>query len=291
MANLRFNLVRFDDESTLTVFHEGKPLVATDSHPNWAAILKGVTVDDDPSVVDLFDPAVTIAKKFERLSERVAVQNGRVFFDGDEVNNSLTEKIVQCLEEGIEDWEPLVAFFEKVYDNPVEDSRNQLFDFLAHNKFTINEDGDIVGYKGVVLLEEDNPKQYRSSASGTDEVSVNGEVSTGYVFQSDGDVVEMARSAVHHDPNTGCSHGLHVANYEYAKGYGTVLMVLVNPRDVVSVPNDHYWQKVRVCRYRVVGPVDAPLSGALRVTEPEPEDDDRSWEWGSDYYDDSGYSW
>ena len=279
MANLRYNLVRFEDEATLTVFFEGQARVANDSHPYWEEILKGVTVDDDPAVLDLFDLTEVVSDKFQRLSERVTAHSGRIFFDGDEIDNSLTRKVSEFLVQKLDDWKPLVAFMEKVFTNPEVHSREQLFDFLAHNAFSITSDGDIVGYKGLYSEGsygyESKPAgweshKYRSAHSGTDTVTVDGVANTGYVWQSDGSVVEMARSAVHHDPATGCSHGLHVSNYQYASGYGDVtMMVYVNPRDVVSVPTEHDWQKVRVCRYVNAGLVTGPAESALVVTEPE----------------------
>jgi hypothetical protein len=273
MANLKFNLVRFEDEATLTVFHDGRALVANDSHPYWDEILKGVTVDDDPSVVDLFDMTEVVADKFQRLSERVTVHSGRVFFDGDEVDNTLTQKVVEFLRQKVDDWKPLVAFMEKVMVNPEPHSREQLFDFLAHNAFSITQDGDIVGYKGLRSVSE-NGHHFRSYWEGRNSVTVDGVSSTGYVYQSLGSVVEMARSEVQHDPNQGCSQGLHISNFDYAKDYGDVVgLVHVNPRDVVSVPNEHEWQKVRACRYVLVDLVTEPFTSALVLSEDDAADE------------------
>jgi hypothetical protein len=69
-----------------------------------------------------------------------------------------------------------------------------------------------------------------------------------------GSIVEMPRSEVRDDPHQDCSVGLHVATLNFAKGYmggGKLLKLVVNPRDVVSVPHRDA-AKVRVCRYRVL---------------------------------------
>lgn len=261
MATLRYNLVQFDGTATLTVFHDGQPLVANDEHPNWERILKGVVVDDDPSVVELFDITKTVAEKFQRLGQRVTAANNRIYFDGDEVNNALSKKIMEFVEAGVDDWVPLVKFMEKVFDNPEEHSREQLFDWLTNHAFSINEDGDILGYKGVQYNKDhlDSGHLYSSITSGTNKVTVDDVVYTGRVPQSVGSVVEMARSEVGFDPSTGCAAGLHVANYRYASTWTTiakVLLVAVSPRDVVSVPTESNWEKVRVNRYRVVEEVD-----------------------------------
>jgi hypothetical protein len=63
----------------------------------------------------------------------------------------------------------------------------------------------------------------------------------------------MARDLVDDNPNNTCSAGLHVACFDYAKGFGSRLVeVKVNPRDVVCVPTDYNGTKMRTCRFEVV---------------------------------------
>jgi hypothetical protein len=269
MANLRYNLVQFDDTATLTVFHDGQPLVANNSHPNWEAILKGVVVDDDPAAVELFDITRAVAAKFQRLGERVTVHDNRVYFDGDEVNNALTRKIMEFVEADLDDWQPLVKFMEKVFDNPQEHSREQMFEWLERHDFSINEDGDILGYKAVHRYDGEG-HDFESISSGVNVVTVDDVAHSGRVPQSVGSVVEMARSEVAFDPAEGCSNGLHVSNYRYARHFmngHAVLLVAFSPRDVVSVPTECDWEKVRVCRYRVV---EVVADGAKRYEEESP---------------------
>jgi hypothetical protein len=111
---------------------------------------------------------------------------------------------------------------------------------------------------------------YYSTRSG--HAIVNGVDINDYVPQRVGDVVEMPRSEVTFDPSVSCSSGLHVADWGYANGMGnTVLAVLVNPRDVVSVPTDYGDAKVRVCRYKVLEVRTEAYSGAVLKTEVEVE--------------------
>ena len=68
-----------------------------------------------------------------------------------------------------------------------------------------------------------------------------------------GAVVEIPRSKVDDNRGVGCSVGLHVGDFSYASTFSQRLWtVLVNPRDVVSVPSDANERKIRVCRYTVV---------------------------------------
>jgi hypothetical protein len=59
----------------------------------------------------------------------------------------------------------------------------------------------------------------------------------------------------------------------YHRSDDVVVIVKVNPRDAVSVPIDHSAQKLRVCRYEVVGVYDRPLDDDYEET-PQNDDDD-----------------
>jgi hypothetical protein len=240
-----------DGSSNITVFVSGQaPLVAHSSHANFDKIVEGARANDG-SIVDLFDVAKTAVTKFERLTERVSAGNGRLYFDGVEVHDALASQVVRFLAEGVEDWKPLVNFYENIQSNPNEHSREQLYTWLEKRPFTITPDGMIVGYKGVT-------PELKSINHGT--ATVDGVVHTGAIPNAIGSVIEMPRDQVAHDSYVGCSTGLHVGTYEYAESFarGALLEVHVNPRDVVSVPTDCDAQKVRTCRYKVVKVIDAP---------------------------------
>lgn len=250
------------------------------------ALLAGVDAEE---VERLADASRIVAEKFRGLSERVSVGAGRVFFDGDEVDDSVARHLLRVLDEKREDWRPLVSFMEKIATNPNEHSREQLYDWLRAREFTITDEGDIVGYKGV---QSDGEGGYRSLHSGS--AIRNGEAVTGQVPNAVGDTIEMPRAKVAHDPGAACSYGLHVGTYEYAHAYasGAMLKVAVNPRDVVSVPTDAGGEKVRVARYRVLATIDAPETAAVVEADPFDLSDDRYEQYCpecDDYLDSSGY--
>jgi hypothetical protein len=288
VSNIQYSIVSSGDDSFVTAFVPGEPaplVAARSGHPNFEAIIGALVsgeYESNGEIVDLFDVSRAVAAKFENLSDRVQVGNGRVLFDGAEIDNSLTKQIVRFLEEGY-GFEPLVAFMENVMDNPQPHSRQQLFNWLENHDFTITDDGMIVGYKGVAK-EGDS---YRSISSGTETVYVDGEPHKGRIPNPVGAVVNMDRSLVQHNPSVGCHRGLHVGTYEYANDFaqGALLEVHVNPRDVVSVPTDCNWQKVRTCRYTVVNVIDKPYSTALRLDE-DGGYDSNAEAWGFDFEDD-----
>jgi len=263
MGTVQYTLVKNDEgTSFISVYVPGRPaLVADSSHPQWDEILKKAKAGD-AKVADLFDAAKAAADRFEHITERVATRNGRLYFDGDEMNTSLSTQVVRFLKEGVEDWKPLVAFFERVQDNPEPHSREALYNWLEQEDLTITTDGMIVGYKSVHSTGKDT---FRSVFAGPG--VVNGVAFDGRngVPQAVGDVVEMPRGQVRHNPNAACSVGLHVGTHNYANGFtgNTILEVIVNPRDVVSVPSDSRAGKMRVCRYRVTGTLTKKHAQAL----------------------------
>lgn len=251
-----YSIVKTEDRSFLTVFTNGQAYPVDDGHVHWNEILTGV-INDDESVLDLFDITEAISKQYKSVSERISIGYGKLYFDGDEIHNSLADHIVRLYQESKDSGaeqvaESLVLFLEKIQANPQEHSRTQLYDWLQDNDFTISQHGNIVAYKGV----RDYDGKYFSLNSG--DAWVNGKEHHGSIPNDPGSVISMPRSQVIHDPNTHCSVGLHAATYNFAKSFagagGPVLKIFVNPRDVVSVPSYGGADKFRCCRY-VVGDV------------------------------------
>lgn len=273
--SLQFNLVDREGSRNLVVFLNGVMYTADENHPNMSALVDKVVRGDADGLADLFDASVEAAKRFERLSETVSVANSRVFVDGDEVDDVYADQIVRFMQEDA-DFGPLVKFLEKVYTNTEAHTRENLSRWLeATGGFTIDDDGDIRGYKGVNA----ELGSIHHGPAVVDGVSV-----TGSVPNKVGSVVEMARSKVQHDPSVGCAVGLHVGTWAYASSFarGNILEVKVNPRDVVSVPTDCNGQKMRVSRYKVVSVLDAPHTTAF-VSDNDEEDYDYDEYYEDDY--------
>lgn len=255
---IRYSLISEGDTSALTVVHNGEIYQCTSTHPYWSDILDGVLAGDE-SAIELIDMGKAADTKFRQVTERVTVKDGSVYFDGDRVDNALTQAIIRAMREGA-DFTPLALFMEKIYQNPKKHSRETLYTWIADRDFTITETGDLIAYKGV-------------NSNGTSIVAgpgiVNGVPMNDHLPNEVGSVLEMSRSSVQHDPAVGCSVGLHVGTFEYAQGFsrGKILKVVVNPRDVVSVPTDCSWAKMRVCRYRVLEVIDAPVNTLVDPTE------------------------
>lgn len=242
-----------DGGQAITVLSNGEVYVASSERDDFFSIVERAKMGDE-SVIDMFEPAKTVEKKFIRITDRVTVSGGHLLFDNDRVPPSIEASVIRGLRDGTEDWAPLVRFMEKLYSNPNEHSRKQFYRWLETHDFSICADGDVIGYKAV------EPETLLSVHSG--QAIVDGVLVSGQIPNLPGSLIEMPRSEVTHDPSIGCHVGLHVGTFGYARDFlleGTVLLIKFSPTDVVSVPTDCSDAKVRVCRYRVIDTTEEKL--------------------------------
>jgi hypothetical protein len=261
-------------EGITLIFSDGSVATADASHPNYRLIedaVRGKTYDDDSALLALINPVIDVSNKLLALSERVTFNGAEILFDGDVLENALTEHIVRLITESdtTQDrdtgYAHFVKFLEKLQTNPSKKSRKHLFHFVERNGITITETGDMLLYKGV-----NSDLTSKHAGYGI----VNGVLfEKANLDNSVGNVVEIPRSMVDDNRNVACSKGLHAGDYSYASDFangGVLLRVLVNPRDVVSVPSDSADRKVRISRYSVLEQNPDNYTKPTIVLQPEP---------------------
>ena len=288
---------RNGEEVGITAFYPDREVAirqaTRESHENFEEILEGLKNQED--VYDLFDPQDALNREFRQVTDRVALKSGKVFFDLEPVNDVVADHIIRHMREDSDfDPEPVAKFMERLAANPSEHSRSHLFKWLQSERFTINQDGKIVGYKGVNRANTvDGGDQYVSVHSGP--AVVDGKPVNGHVPNMPGSVVQMPRSQVTFDPAQTCSAGLHVGTWSYAKSFGQVVLeVEVDPADVVSVPSDAGGTKMRCWRYKIVSVIDQPYDYAVKPYAPTEdyesyEDDYEDYDPYDDEDDDDNY--
>lgn len=280
-------VIEKDDRSIVT-------LSILESNGGFQNVLDGVTdmqrgkiTEDDlcQLIINTVDKSHHVESKFKDLGVldgRMVRKGSRILVDYEPIDPTLENHIIRILDEGDRDgeWQALAAFIENLYTNTLDYVREQLFGWLnACGDFTITKDGCFIGYKG--CMNEDGRPVSINSGFGI----VNGEECNGHLDNSVGNIVEMPRNMVQNDPSVGCSTGLHVGTWEYASGFanGFILTVKVNPRDVVSIPEDCAFQKLRCCRYEVL----ATTVKEIDATTYDYDDDDYPDD--DDYYDDEDF--
>jgi len=274
-----YSLTEGDNGSQVSiVFSDGTAETITEKHSNFKAIVQALVNKPEgygPVVFDLANIAKTVGRKFRNLSSRVTTDGSDLFFDGDPIDSSLANFILKLLREDAEKaaaffgggstnaeddestttWEALVKFLELLYANPNPQSRESLYNFISRHGLTIRKDGHFIAYKGLQADFGSVNKGYGI----VDGVEVNGTL-----FNKPGSVLRFPRKDVNSNTRVGCAQGLHAGTHAYASGWaqGKLVAVAINPTNVVSVPDDCAFQKIRVCEYEILNEVD-PLEDAI----------------------------
>lgn len=220
---------------------DGEQYVVPNTHSNYTRIKEAVKAGDVETAVNLFNLKEAIVKELESVAEvgDVKIENGVVSFKGIPVHNKVADLILANLAEGF-DITRYANFLTNLLENPSFTSREQLYGFIEKYLFDITEDGRFYAYKVI-------------NSDWTD-------CHTGRIDNSKGKIVTMPREDVDDNPNKTCSSGLHVCGRSYVNffmgGSRRLVMVAVNPRDVVAIPYDYQHAKIRCCKYEVIGEVN-----------------------------------
>lgn len=221
---------------SVTVMLPGKTLVAKSDHPKFNEIIAmiGDVNGDVVALETLFDLAKPV-QDYVGVNGKLSIENGVVLFDGVPVHNYTTEKILQFMELGLP-VTPIVNFLERLLMNPSRRAVDELYRFLVHRNMPLTHDGKFRAYKGV------GPNYMDKH--------------TGKFSNHVGATLTMLRNVVCDDAREGCASGFHAGSLKYANDWagadGHLMVVEIDPADVVSVPFDCDGQKLRTSRYVVV---------------------------------------
>jgi hypothetical protein len=228
------------------------------AHPNYNKLINHLKNNN----VEHFEACYDIVSHVNAYCEGyVNCDHGSLSWDGIKMPDMFTNTIVDMVKQGFP-FEPMLNFLDNMSQNPSDHAIVELFDFMENKHMPITMDGCFLAYKAV-------RSDYKDIYSGTFNNNV-------------GDVCSVPRNKVDNNRDNGCGHGLHVGAIDYAKSYGGIdldndgddndggnrLMICkVNPRDVVSVPSDHKFQKLRCCRYEVVAEFNTIFDKVVHMTE------------------------
>jgi hypothetical protein len=222
--------------NSITVVIGSKPHTISKSHITFQKVLDAIKAQDWDLVKDIIEP-VKVVLNYGKGN--VSVQGEELFWKGKPMHNALTNRMIAMLQDGFP-VEPLVNFMENLMTNPSKRAVTELYGFLEKNSLPITPDGYFLAYKKV-------RNDYLDIHSGTMDNSV-------------GMIVEMERNEVDDNKDQTCSTGLHFCSQDYLPHFGNgsdsrVVIVKINPADVVSIPSDYNNAKGRACRYEVVGEI------------------------------------
>lgn len=233
--NFGFTGINAGGVLTVVDVANGKTYSAPPNHQNYQNLLEAFKKRDTELFVTLCD----IKESVKTFSQgKVEIVGNEVLYNGKPLHNTLVNRMLDMMQEGYE-ITYLIKFLEKLMLNPSNRSVDQLYTFLELYFLPITEDGDFLAYK---VVRADFKDKY-----------------TGKIDNSVGKVIECTRNEVCDDPDIGCSRGYHAGSLEYSgpNGYyfspgDQIIIVKINPADVVSIPKDVSYQKIRTCKYEVV---------------------------------------
>lgn len=227
---------------SVTIIWKGKPYTVKQGSPNYTGLKKAIDNKDWDKIPD----HLTIAKSISSWSTgEFKIKDNAVIYKNSELPGELSRRIIETASTG-GDPDPFYKFWAKLQTNPSRRSVEQLWPFLQHQGIPLTKDGDFLAYKGVT-------DKYMDIHSGT-------------ISNKPGTTVEIPRNTVSDDPREACHFGLHAGAKEYASSFsngGKIIICKINPADVVCVPYDSSQQKMRVCKYVVIGE-DGELSSTVQ---------------------------
>lgn len=217
--------------------------ISKDTHIAYGKIVEALKEQDWDALRDLVSPAKAI---IDFGNGYVSIVGSEVFWKGQPFHNALANRMIEMYQDGFP-IDPMVRFMENLMDNPSKRSVDQVYGFLEKNSLPITEDGHFLAFKRV-------REDYKDIHSGTFDNSI-------------GEIVEMERNLVDDNPDSHCSTGLHFCSESYLGSFGSgsqpVMILKINPADVVSIPTDYNGAKGRCMRYEVVAEVEGDASQAF----------------------------
>ena len=248
---------------SLNVFFQGKShtIYATDA--KFESAVEEYKNQNWDALHNILNPAQVFLNLYAKY-EQIEVKDGNVYVSGEAISNLVASRILDFLAEGL-DCVPMFKFITKLNLNPSSRAVNELYTFMEHKFLPVTVNGNFLAYKAL-----------RSDFT---------DVHTGKFDNNVGNVLEMPRNKVDDNKEVGCSYGFHAGTLEYARGFrpfdGKLVVVEINPADVVSIPTDCECQKLRTCKYKVVSEYEVPLEDLAyesRYTTDDDDDVDREWD-------------
>jgi len=224
--------------------------ISKDTHIAYGKIVDALKAKDWDALRDLVEPKKAIVNFGKGY---VSINDSKVLWKGQPFHNALANRMIEMYQDGFP-IDPMIQFMENLMQNPSKRSVDQVYGFLEKNKLPITEDGYFLAYKKV-------RKDYLDIHSAT-------------ISNHIGAIIEMDRNLVDDNPDSHCSVGLHFCSESYLTHFGSgsdpVMILKINPADVVSIPTDYNGAKGRCCKYEVVAQVNGdPKDAFARIVDNE----------------------
>ncbi len=240
-------------EDSVTIILDGEVFEIFKSDDYWDEVIKAIDSNDEEAIRNMVDKISVVKNEIDNNDWKIDGTN--ILYKGKSVEPVIEQKILDFIDSGTP-LQHLLRFYERLEGNLSFSARANLFKFVEQTHIPITPDGMMIMYK---VVRADRYDKYSET-----------------IKYEDGEVIEINRSECDDDPDSACSIGLHCGSKEYIKWYGShgdvVIACLVDPKDVVVVPKDHSYQKIRLCKLKVLQEVK-DFTKLLVVKDPEDLED------------------
>ena len=259
----------------LTVVVGNTPHTINKTHMTYQLVCDAIKKGEWDKVKDLVEPKKVV---LNYAKGNVTINDGEIFWRNKPMHNALADRMLAMLKEGFS-IDPMVNFMDNLMNNPSNRAVTELYGFLETGSMPITPDGCFLAYKKVLgsymdvhsnsvlnkpahLMTADE----RATVMGK-QVGRNQEVAVAIV--NDETVISMMRNQVNDDKDQTCSAGLHFCSQDYLRNFSgeRVVILKINPRDVVSIPSDYSSTKGRTCAYTVIGEVSGEVRDSTEFTK------------------------
>jgi hypothetical protein len=232
--------------------------VNRNTNPAFDRILYALNDGDYDTVLELANPARALAKFYSDTGDTVLeVFGSRITINGKNLPEAISNRLMDIFEAGLP-LNPIANFLERLYRNPSATSRRELLLFLEGNDLPLTPDGCFMAYKSAVNWDgrtelDDSGRKFAKGDFQSFGTNRQNGLPTRLRL---GDEIRMDRGEVDDCRQNTCSFGYHFASFGYASTFGSwdaLLLMKIDPADVVSIPNDYDNQKGRTCAYTLHG--------------------------------------
>lgn len=235
---------------------DGKDYSINAGNSSFSKALEAYNAKDWESFIYIVNPEIRL-KSLYASYEGIEVKDGNLYVFGDPIHSTIAKRVISFIEHGL-DCVHLFKFILKLNMNPSKRAVDELYTFLEHRALPVTDNGNFLAYKAV---RTDYTDKY-----------------TGKFLNTIDSVLEMPRNKVDDNKENGCSYGFHAGSVDYAKDFmnadGHLMIVEINPADVVSIPTDCQYQKLRTCKYKVVGEYEIDLNDPMYASRFQTDQDD-----------------
>lgn len=231
--------------NTINISFDDKDFVMAKSNDKFEQVVEAIAAEDWPLLFNLMQPARMIQEQLsskstleQQLSDMtLSGQYDEIVYNGTVVNSAMVDVMLEMLALRI-DISHMVAFLDNLAVNPSKRAVDELYGFIEACNLPITADGHFLAYKKI-------RNNYTDCHTGTMDNSI-------------GATVEMPRNQVDDQKDSTCSMGLHFCSRQYLNHFSGARLVVVkiNPADVVSIPTDYNNSKGRACKYVILKEIE-----------------------------------